>query len=97
MKFYKLQARRVSGKKPPQNAEYPCVVLFYDNWDDYGYKTYFDMHYYDDNANLQFKKSIKNLHISEYDTNIRQIFDSLDKDYVSLGQDMEYRIRYLMI
>jgi predicted ATPase len=90
MKFYKLQPRRASDKKPPQDAEYPCVVLFYDNWDDYGYKTSFDMHYYDDNANLQFNKSLKILQIGEDHTNIPQIFDSLDKDYISMGQDIEY-------
>ncbi|WP_146110950.1 hypothetical protein [Nostoc sp. 'Peltigera membranacea cyanobiont' N6] len=48
------------------------------------------MYYYDDNANLQFEKSLKILQIGEYSTNTPQIFDSLDKDFVSIGQDMEY-------
>ncbi|WP_027402906.1 AAA family ATPase [Aphanizomenon flos-aquae] len=91
MKFYNLQPRsRYHTLSLKPEFECPYIELLYDNWDDYGYQTLFSMKYYDDNGNYQSIGTLKILQIGEFESNTPKIFDSLDKNFVSIGQDMEY-------
>lgn len=69
--------------------------LHYDNWDDYSFKTSFYMDYYDSKGKRKeigpIKIGIKNMEENTrvYDL-LSESFDSLPKDYFSLGQSEEY-------
>lgn len=88
MRFYK--SRSVRHAVPPANAVFPCFVLAPDNWDDFGYRTLFHLHYFkraDSSAKLG---DIKILEEGAKATNLPSSFPSLDAEFVSLGQDLEY-------
>lgn len=76
------------------------IVLTYDNWDDFGYKTSFNMYYYDDDRNDIHIGSVKiynrgrdedagsfGRHTRNY---IDDEIESLSEDFCSLGQSLEY-------
>lgn len=93
MKFYNLQPRsRGHSISLIPEFECPYVELSYDDWDDYGYKTLFNMYYYDDNEGYQAIGTLKILQIGKSETNTPKIFESLDKNFISLGQNIQYYI-----
>lgn len=48
MRFYYVawrEFRRHGSYSLPDSSEFPCVVLIANSWDDYGYRTTFDIAY----------------------------------------------------
>jgi len=94
MNFYETRFPR---KSPPADASYPCVVLVNDNWDDFGYCTFWTVIIYRSTTEKILESSVK---ILQRDTNkpteakatteIPSIFSSLDENYCSLGQELKY-------
>lgn len=76
---------------------YPCFVLFHDRWDDFGYKTQFDLYYYETINSYSQIGSIKIICKQLKDDKggwtfdyLRESFEKLDSDWCSLGQNEEY-------
>lgn len=69
-----------------------CFLLESIRWDDYGHKTSFDLNYFDYNGNKRYVGKVKICKKRENTTLnvIPKEFSSLDKDYCSLGQDINY-------
>lgn len=89
MKFY--VADRFAN--PPRKSKETQVVLQRDNWDDYGFKTYFDVNLYRTNDDVIKLGAVKILRAGQTggQTEFEQkSFVSLDDRYCSLGQDIEY-------
>ncbi|MCR8659175.1 ATP-binding protein [Paenibacillus endoradicis] len=88
MIFYKSETYHA-----PFDAEYPCVVLTVDTWDDwYRYETLFSLNYHESKNKHEHIGRVK---IYKIDTLITrnvmdETFNQLDEDYCSLGQDLEY-------
>lgn len=83
--------------KPPKIKDVFC--LFYDNWDDYGHKTLFNLTYYDNNGTpnkigaIKIAYDTQSYNSSEYATYLvlkaqigKNFFYSLSNDFFSLGQ-----------
>lgn len=74
----------------PTDPTYPYVVLTKDNWDDFGYKTSFNLSYYID----MFKKTdlgfMKILHKTSTETIIPNKFTKLGREYCSLAPSQKY-------
>lgn len=83
-------------KRPkPTKVKYPAVFLFDDNWDDYGYKTFF-------RASIVLEKGaaeielgdVKILQVTEgerhYSPRLEDEFTALGTNYCSLGQSVRY-------
>lgn len=87
MRFYTKQAR---DYRPPANAEYPCVVLSFDRWNDYGTRTQFDLYYWPLEGSPRSCDSVKILHVSGNSTHLEDTFTELDANYCSLGQSINY-------
>ena len=77
------------------------IILNYDNWDDYHYKTLFGMYYCDNNKDVHEIGSVKIyywLHDEDRANNfskhtretLKEQIDELDSNYCSLGQDLSY-------
>ncbi|SIT13320.1 AAA domain-containing protein, putative AbiEii toxin, Type IV TA system [Chryseobacterium ureilyticum] len=62
--------------------EYPCFVLQYDSWDDYGFKTRFELRYYDSERTQFYIGKVRILK-----KNIDITYDSLDKEFYKLNND----------
>lgn len=88
MKFYKTN--NVRAISPPRNAEYPCVVLSRDNWDDYHYRTTYLLTYHPSSKNKESFGQVKILKKNELETEVPGTFRKLSKSYCSLGQSLEY-------
>ena len=89
MKFY--VADRFAN--PPRKSKETQVVLQRDNWDDFGFKTYFDVNLYRTNDDVIKLGAVKILRAGQTggQTEFEQkSFVSLDDRYCSLGQDIEY-------
>ena len=94
MKFYKVRWRsgirlEVSDSLP-QNAEFPCIALVTDNWNDYGFETSYELNYFSQPAKPVFAKSVKILQREEDKTVIPESFEYLDERFCSLGQSIDY-------
>ncbi len=66
--------------------------LYKDGWDDWGFKTLFQLHYYNENKefdNIGLVK-IANKNLSEGATNVPDSFVQLSEDFFSLGIDKVY-------
>jgi len=75
---------------PPYNAQYPCVYLRTDNWDDYTYGTTFNF-YYCRSANDRMRLAdVKILDKNSKSTTLPGHFERLENNYCSLGQDIDY-------
>jgi len=75
---------------PPSNADFPCLVLIKDGWNDFRYYTLFRLHYYQD---LDRQTEIGYLKILQKDaksTELPTSFDQLSNQFCSLGTDLEY-------
>jgi len=92
LKFYVVSHPKELAMTDRQ--EFPYVELLSDNWNDYGFETYFTAYYYnitlEDPINLG---AVKILHKNSYYTRnvIPETFTRLELNkYCSLGQSMEY-------
>ena len=80
------------GESPTTNR-YPHAVLVQDNWDDYGYKSTFNvvLHLSADEAiDLGSIKIIQANRTGGYTEMPRRPFEQLSESYASLGADLEY-------
>lgn len=75
---------------PPPNAQYPCITLGTDNWNDYGYVTTFYVKYYDEEGLVLDLDTVKILTAGNYRTQLPQTFTNLDDSFCSLGQTLDY-------
>lgn len=87
MRFYTKEARDTS---PPPSAEYPCVVLSFDRWNDFGVRTQFDLRYWPIAGVPRYCGAVKILHIGGGSTRLPETFTTLDANYCSLGQAISY-------
>jgi energy-coupling factor transporter ATP-binding protein EcfA2 len=87
MRFYKKEA---TDHQPPANAEYPCVVLSFDRWNDFGTRTQFDLYYWPVAGVPQSCGKVKILHVSGSSTQLADTFTELDESFCSLGQSVDY-------
>lgn len=77
---------------PREEPIFPGFYLFADYWDDYGFKTTFDLRYFDGDETY----SIGQVKIGHLGMGMRgrvelpDMFDQLDREYFSLGQDVSY-------
>lgn len=77
------------------DIEYPSFELVYDNWDDYGCKTTFDLTFREDDSN---KVSLGSVKIMKAETaftweTLPEKFSFLANDFCSLGQNKSYYLR----
>lgn len=70
----------------------PSLCLWGNNWDDYGYKTTFELYYHDKVYNEIYIGSVKILNSNEHKTNniIPKMFYELPKGFYSLGQSINF-------
>ena len=70
---------------PPNNIEYPAIVLYKDSWDDYSYTTSYHMIFFNSSTESEKIGYLKILYKDEKNTNLPEIFSELNEDYCSLG------------
>ncbi|MFD7523860.1 AAA family ATPase [Paenibacillus chitinolyticus] len=92
MKFYVINYSKVPSI-PPEVTEYPCIVLMSDNWNDFGFETYFYFYYvkhskYNPELIGAYKILDKKNPRTRY--TIEKAFKKLTKNYCSLGQSLEF-------
>ena len=66
-------------------SEYPAFQIIIDNWDDFGYKTTFHLHYWDKMVCRHTIGAMKVLQEGEFLTKLPGRFLSLSSAYCSLG------------
>lgn len=91
MKFYTVSNDRQLPKQSP--VRYPFVTLEWDNWDDYGYQTTFDVVIHlssDENVALGHVKILKKQQKSGKTPLPGLSFTTLSAKYCSLGHSLEY-------
>jgi predicted ATPase len=90
--FYTTQWRKYSTWMDylPKDIKYPCVVLLVDNWDDFGYKTAYQLSYLEGPKKQVFSGSIKILENGKRSTEIPNQFTALGSQFCSLGQTQEF-------
>lgn len=94
MKIYRTSRK---SSAPPSRAEYPCLLLIPDNWNDYGYATLFriiglrakDAGFLDSTVKI-LKRNPDNPREALTRTPIPEEIDDLPDDYCSLGQDIKF-------
>ena len=97
-----IKINLLNEKRPPRQGQYRSqIVLTYDDWNDYGYRTSFCMYYCDPQGNIHEIGAVK-IYYRENEVNGKYSYcthtrDSLGheirtlpKDYCSLGQDLNY-------
>ncbi|WP_176544915.1 AAA family ATPase [Bacillus cereus] len=97
MRFYKSKSRGAT-----LSYSYPCVVLTTSEWDDYSYRTSFQVSYF---PSMGVEKEIGNVKIlrKTYDADFEEnalyrytceymegMFEGLDGNFCSLGQSLDY-------
>ncbi|MEK4509357.1 DUF4062 domain-containing protein [Paenibacillus sp. FSL K6-2524] len=77
---------------PKEVSEYPSVVLMSDTWNDHGYETYFHFYYIDQPDSFELIGAYKILNKMNNVTrfSIPNTFKRLDRNYCSLGQNVEF-------
>lgn len=80
--------------------KYPCFKLvFNDNWNDFGYYTWFSLWYLEksDNNNWYYIGDLKIIHNSESNVYVpmQDSFSELNNDFCSLGLNIEYYMKLL--
>lgn len=87
MNFY----ASISAKEavPPKSAVLPCFVLRHRTWDDFGFKTLFELTYCKSNGAREEMGELKILKGDDRETELPPEFDALE-GYFSLGQDISY-------
>lgn len=91
MKFYcdNTQIWRRSIPSTKRGAQYPCVILEKDNWDDYNYQTSFRAAIYKNSRDRVHDGTVKILCIERKSTSLPDEFDNLPDEYCSLWQNLE--------
>ena len=97
MKFYVDKENTHPNYTGNSKYSYPCFVLFYDKWDDFGYKTQFDLYYYD-NINLYNQMGTIKIICKQLKDGkggwtldyLEDSFENLNSDWCSLGQNEDY-------
>lgn len=69
---------------------FPCLVFQKDNWNDYGYKTLFNVFYYKNKTEHSNLGYYRIMHVGEVETNIPKEFTKLAEDFCSLGVSEEF-------
>jgi predicted ATPase len=79
---------------PPNNIEYPAIVLYEDSWDDFGYKTSYHVRFFDSPRESEKIGFLGILQKDEKTTNLPPKFTELTEDYCSLGAiDYYYQLK----
>ena len=99
LEFFKIEWSSFSRIKELESdrlfLRHACrVYLCYDNWDDFGYKTLYQIIVFDSNGKKYDLGYVKIASFDPEQTKIPLEFKSLDSNYFSLGQGPEY---YLLI
>lgn len=91
MKFYcdNTQIWRRSIPSTKKGAQYPCVILEKDNWDDYGHQTSFRASIYKSSRERVHDGTVKILRIDRKSTSLPDNFDNLSDEYCSLWQSLD--------
>ena len=97
-----LKIRLIDSKWPPHAGQYKSqLILTYDDWNDYGYKTSFGVYFCDKNGTVHNFGALK-IYYKEndidrknpYHTHTRKCLGQeigyLSNDFCSLGQDLSY-------
>lgn len=71
---------------------FPCFVFTRDKWDDYSYKTQYDIVFYQSEKKFTSIGSAKFLNKAEDNGDLPETFTSLDDNFCSLGQSNNYYI-----
>lgn len=77
-----------------EDIVYPSFILVSDNWDDYGFKTSFQLHYYHTRHERFIIGDLKimdiELEVKEGSTILKRSFENLEDNFASLGTGIEY-------
>lgn len=76
--------------KPKETWKFPCFGLEPNSWDDYTYKTSFELYYYRDIINKIEIGTIKILDKNSNITNLDKEFNKLNSNYCSLAQTIDF-------
>lgn len=90
MKFYNFAFTRFPRDKIDILKEVPCVMLICDNWDDFGFKTYFDTYYINEKKEMIELGGLRILDRESNYTILKNEFTKLEDKYCSLGASMDY-------
>lgn len=77
-------------KRSDDHWQYPCMVLVPNNWDDYGFRTCFDLYYYKDAYSRDPLAEVKILQKHHTTTELPPDFTQLPPEFCSLGQTLAY-------
>ena len=82
----------ISKERIVNNAHGPYIILVIDNWDDFGYKTTFDAYYVNSENQETFIEKVKIYRKGSKVSaeSIPRDFGRLNKEWCSLGQDIDY-------
>lgn len=90
MKFYV----RAYSEPINENFQYPCLMLIQNNWDDYGFKTSFELQYYPDRKSRNIVGTVKIMDLRKDEvgglTILEKTFTELNDNYCSLGISTDY-------
>ena len=81
------------SKQPPNlpdSAFYPCIYLISDSWDDFGWKTMFNVFYFRNKIEVIEVGYVKILQKDTTTTIIKNDLDQLPDDYISIGSSIKY-------
>ncbi|EHR6399721.1 TPA: AAA family ATPase [Vibrio cholerae] len=70
--------------------EYPVFSLSTDSWDDFGTKCTFNLRYHQSKKEVTHIGELKILQLNESTTKLKEEFEYLGKEYISLGQDIDF-------
>lgn len=89
-----LKFRKYPRNSHLPNEDYNLVCLVEDNWDDFGFKTIFNVVVYDENGMIHDLGSVKIGYRGQSagwtSERVNEEFSTLDDDFFSLGQEPEY-------
>jgi AbiJ N-terminal domain 3/AAA domain, putative AbiEii toxin, Type IV TA system len=83
--------QKIETHEPPE--VFPSFVLVFNNgWNDFGYRTDYDLFFYDENSEVTYIGSTKIMKSDDEadDSPLADNFKELDNDFCSLGQTIEY-------
>jgi predicted ATPase len=89
MEFF-ARTRKGRSDKPLLPPVLPAVCLLKDDWDDFSYKTSFQVFYFDASGNLREVGWTKILSTHGYTTQLPERFQSLPPEFCSLGSSLEF-------
>ncbi|MGL5757813.1 AAA family ATPase [Plesiomonas sp.] len=72
------------------SEKYPVFSLSTDSWDDFGVKCTFNLRYHESKSVVTEIGELKILQLNESTTKLEKEFEYLGKDYISLGQGIEF-------